>query len=78
MLLYISTYNILADNQLSENQKLKAQNYQLKMQLTQCQVQTVQGRLTTENAQLVEEFRKTLGASPTDIFDWETLTFKDK
>ena len=68
---------------LSTEQKLRAELAQLKAQQFQC-VSTLQARearlksieLSVEQATLVEEFRKALQATATDVFNWTSLTFE--
>lgn len=75
--------SVTEKNELTEIQRLKAENFKLKVQLTQCQA-TVNDRenklssfeLTKEQNELVNEFRKTLGALDSEIFDWSCLCFK--
>lgn len=72
----------LAEERLSEVQRLKAENFQLKVQVAQLQA-TLADRearlrsieLSAVQAGLVEEFRHTLQADTDDVFDWRTLTF---
>lgn len=67
---------------LSELQLLKADNFKLRVQVEQLKAQLLDREaklksieLTNEQAKLVEEFRIELKADPTDVFDWNTLTF---
>jgi len=61
---------------LTEIQKLKAENFKLTTQLIACQNNQNQAVLKNAQAELVEDFRKTLGAKDEEVFDWNTLTFK--
>jgi hypothetical protein len=66
------------NEQLTSEQKLKAENFQLKVQLAQCTTSLNNGSLTVEQQKLISEFREKLKAGPDDEFDWSTLTFKKK
>ena len=68
---------------LTDMQKLQAENFQLKVQVAQLRATLAdrEGRLASvelsaQQAALVEEFRKTLKAEMTDVFDWATLRFR--
>jgi hypothetical protein len=71
-----------ADPVLSDFQKLQAENFQLRVALAQAQAQIADRdaklasfELTARQMTLVEEFRKTLGGSPSARFDWATMKF---
>jgi hypothetical protein len=61
---------------LSELQRLKAENHKLKITVAQLQAQTNECVLNGERSLLTDEFMKTLGGKPGEMFDWNTLTIQ--
>lgn len=68
---------LLANTELSNDQKLRAQIFQLKVQLSQCQVSANNAALTNERDLLINEFSKTLEHKDGQEFDWTSLKFKE-
>lgn len=79
-----SAYGAAAqDVKLSELSKLKVENLKLKAVVAQCKsdmagkdATIASFELSAEQKKLLDEFRKELNAEETDIFDWNSLTFK--
>jgi len=66
------------ENQLTEYQRMRAQIFQLRSQLLQCQVSITNKELSQEQQSLLNEFRDTMKPKDNQVFDWNTLTFKDR
>jgi hypothetical protein len=67
---------------LSETDRLLAENHRLRVTVAELTAQLADLRarldgqtLTAERADLVERFRRRLGAPPDAVFDWGTLSF---
>lgn len=65
----------IKENELTSEQKLKAQIFQLKLQLTQCTTNLNNNILMNEQVNLITDFRKKLNAGNDQEFDWNTLKF---
>ena len=77
--------NSIHADELTSEQKLRAENFQLKVTIAQLRSQLQERdnklaslELTTEQQKLLDEFRKQLNAKEDEVFDWNTLTFKPK
>lgn len=60
----------------AENLKLRAQVLDLQRNLAQMQLDVESQKLQIDRQELETSFRELLKPAATDVFDWQTLTFK--